>query len=79
MGDCISADIDILVMVHAKTIKDERVTTQILVAVGQRAGGYGFILCGPAQRKKRRLCRANPFVGRGGCDRLELCLVVAVR
>ena len=26
-------------MAHAKTIKDERVTTQILVAVGQRAGG----------------------------------------
>ena len=25
-------------MAHAKTIKDERVTTQILVAVGQRAG-----------------------------------------
>jgi len=29
-------------MAHAKTIKDERVTTQILVAVGQRAGGMRF-------------------------------------
>ena len=79
MGDCISADIDIRGVAHIETIKDERVTTQPFAGLGKVRGRYGFILYGPAQRRKRRLGRANPFVGRGGCDRLGVYLVVAVR
>ena len=39
-------------------------------------GRYGFILYGPAQRRKHRLCRANPFVERGGYDNLSDSKVV---
>ena len=64
MGDCISADIDIPVVANAKTIKDERVTTQIIVAVGQRAGG-GTVLSSmvPLSAKNAAFVALTPSLG----------------
>ena len=63
MGDCISADIDIPVMAHAKTIKDERVTTQILVAVGQCAGDTVLSSVVPLSAKTAAFVALAPSLG----------------
>ena len=50
-------------MAHAKTIKDERVTTQILVAVGQRAGDTVLSSVVPLSAKNAAFVAQAPSLG----------------